>query len=152
MKGKKIIAGFSGWFVIGVALFIITLRLIGYSPYYIKSPSMAPAINVGDLVYVKQEKPEKIQEGDVITYRVSGGELVVTHRVIENDHEARTVITKGDSNRLADSNPVPYDNIVGTLVLKIPKLGFLSAFLDTRMGLIVTIVSVLIILAVNILG
>ncbi len=54
--------------VVLAAIFLMGSRLVGYRVFNIVSGSMAPEYNVGDLIYVKEVKPETVKVGDVITF------------------------------------------------------------------------------------
>ena len=99
----------------------LLLQGLGYSPMAVLSGSMLPSYSVGDLVFInKNVTPEEINEGDVISYRINE-DTVVTHRVVTV--EDGYFITKGDANNIEDSNPVPYDILIGRAWFRIPKLG-----------------------------
>lgn len=51
-----------------LAVLLVGVRVIGFRPYAVLSPSMTPKYGVGDLVYVKAVDPEKIEVGDVLTF------------------------------------------------------------------------------------
>ncbi len=114
--------------------------------YTIVSPSMTPNLNVYDvIVNAKVNRPEDIQIGDIITFTststISKG-LIVTHRVVgiaetENGIEYRT---QGDNNPTPDTATVPFRNIKGKVILKLPQLGKLQQFLATSSGWLVVVV------------
>ena len=54
--------------------------------------------------------------------------------------------TKGDANEDADGSAVHYKNIVGTPVFSIPYLGYLSSWIQTRKGMIMSISIALVVL------
>ena len=54
--------------------------------------------------------------------------------------------TKGDANEAEDGSPVYYKNVVGTPKFTLPYLGYLSAWLQTRKGMIVGITAALVLL------
>jgi signal peptidase len=89
------------------------------------------------------------QKNDVITYK-EGGERIVTHRIIEETKEngQTAFITKGDANRSIDNDTVAPNQIIGKVMLMIPKMGFLVSFSQTPMGLatLIIIPSVLLII------
>jgi len=120
--------------VVLLAVALVGVRVIGFTPYAILSPSMAPEYPVGDLVYVRKAAPENIAAGDVITFVANEDLLVVTHRVVEADRENRRFITKGDANNTTDAAPVLYENVLGIATFSLPKLGYLSMYLSTPSG------------------
>lgn len=120
--------------VVVLAVMLVGVRVIGYTPYAIVSPSMTPAYQVGDLVYVKDCPPEQIQVGDALTFVANEDLLVVTHRVVEADRENRWFVTKGDANNANDSAPVLYENVLGTVRFSLPKLGYISSYFTSPSG------------------
>lgn len=116
------------------------------SLYTIVSPSMTPNINVGDVVVTRKVKnSNEIKVGDVITFvstsSISKG-MIITHRVIEigKDELGVTYKTKGDNNLSPDTSPAQYNNVIGKVVLRIPKLGHLQGLLANQGGWLLLIV------------
>ena len=131
------------------ALFLMGSRLIGYRCYNVISPSMEPLYKVGDLIYVKKVDPYKIKVGDVITFLVDENLVVGTHRVVRIDVEKLHFYTKGDANDVEDGEPVHFNNVIGVPQFSIPKLGYVSDFVQNPPGMYITIgVGVILILAV----
>ena len=112
-----------------------------FSLYTIVSPSMTPNINVYDvIVNLKVKEPSDIGIGDVITFVSESPECLgatVTHRVIgiETGFDGKiSYQTKGDANLIADSALAPYENVIGKVSYKIPKLGRIQFFLASKAG------------------
>lgn len=121
--------------VMAVALPFSVPKLFGYQIYNVLTQSMEPAMPVGSAIYVKRCDPQALRQGDIITFRLSQATgLVETHRVVENDTQARQLITKGDANALPDVNPVSYERVVGKVVMCIPVLGTVSEMLHSGPG------------------
>ena len=129
------------WNVLGTVLVILVVlfaaalvgvRLFGFKPYAVLSPSMTPTYLPGDLIYVLPTEPENIEVGDAITF-MGGEDIIVTHRVYDVDRHARTFITKGDANKDTDP-PVLYENVIGVVRFSLPKLGYVSDFIGTPSG------------------
>ena len=53
----------------------------GYGLFAVRSPSMAPALGVGDLAIAERVAPDDVRQGDVIAFQVGTG-TTVTHRVV----------------------------------------------------------------------
>ena len=121
------------------AVFLMGSRLLGYQCYNIISPSMEPEYMVGDLIYVKKVDPATIKEGDVITFLVNEDLVVGTHRVVRVDAENQHIYTKGDANEIEDSDPVHFNNVIGVPEFSIPKLGYVSDFIQNPPGMYITI-------------
>ena len=131
------------------AVFLMGSRLLGFQCYNVISPSMEPEYGVGDLLYVKKVDPNTIKEGDVITFIVNEDLVVGTHRVVRVDAENQRFYTKGDANEIEDQSPVHFNNVIGVPKFAIPKLGYVSDFVQNPPGMYITIgVGIILILAV----
>ena len=88
------------------------------------SRSMWPALDRGDIVFIKETSPEEIKVGTILVFHHGSG--LAIHRVVHLDGD--TIVTKGDANRTVDS-PITFDDVVGRLPtlwgrdLVIPWLG-----------------------------
>ena len=121
--------------VMAVALPFSVPKLFGYQIYNVLTQSMEPAMPVGSAIYVKRCDPQALEQGEIITFRLSQVTgLVETHRVVENDTQAKQLITKGDANALPDVDPVSYERVVGKVVICIPVLGTVSEMLHSGPG------------------
>ena len=141
---KKIWNIFSTILVVAVvlcAIFLMGSRLLGYKCYTIISGSMQPTYNVGDLIYVKPVEPETVKVGDPITFVLNEDLVVATHRVVRIDAENMRFYTKGDANEIEDNDPVHFNNLIGVPKYSIPKLGYVSEFIQTRNGMYITIIA-----------
>lgn len=109
--------------------------------YVILSGSMEPEMSPGDAVIVDDRGAGSISEGDVITFSREGSDTVVTHRVVDVREESgeRAFETKGDANDQADREPVPAEDVVGTVVLTIPLIGYVVHFVNTPLGFAATV-------------
>ena len=76
-----------------------------------------------------------LEEGDIVVfYKTESDGVPITHRVITNNKEDKTLITKGDANEHNDILPVEYGNVVGCVEFHLPVLGYLSLFLAKPIG------------------
>jgi signal peptidase len=117
-----------------MAMLLVGVRMVGYTPFVVLSGSMEPAYPTGSLIYVKKAAPEAVRVGDPITFQMSGG-MTATHRVVAIDAANRTFTTKGDANNTADGSPVPFGSLIGIPTLCLPYLGYVSAFLSRPPGM-----------------
>ena len=67
--------------------------------------------------------------------------VVATHRVIKIDAEKQHFYTKGLANEIEDSEPVHFNNVIGVPQFSIPKLGYVSDFVQNPPGSYVTIIA-----------
>ena len=95
---------------------------------------MEPAIMTGDVIVIKSFAEYQIN--DVVTFTNNSGK-VVTHRIIEvnNNGGEKSFDTKGDANRSGDDDAISPAQIIGKVVLVIPKLGYIVAFSKTPLGI-----------------
>lgn len=116
----SILLFFSIFFDIQTTFLKKTYRsFFGISAFEIKTGSMENKINVGDLVIVKNTK--NVGLNDIVTFETNGS--FVTHRVVQLFGDQ--IVTKGDANN-TDDDPITSDNIIGKVVLIVPKLGFIK--------------------------
>lgn len=109
-------------------------RLLGYQVYTVVSGSMAPTYCVGDLLFVKSVDVNRIRVNDPITFVLNENLVVATHRVVKIDAENQRFYTKGDANDIADAQPVHFNNVIGVPQFSIPKLGYVSDFIQHPPG------------------
>lgn len=128
--------------VILLAIALVGVRVVGFTPYAVLSPSMTPTYAPGDLIYVKETPTDEIDVGDVITFVADSNNTVVTHRVVEADRDGRKFYTQGDANQNRDGNPVLYENVIGVVEFSIPKLGYVSSYVTSETGRYVAIAAV----------
>ena len=137
--------------IVVLAVLLVGVRLVGLTPYTVISGSMEPTYPVGSLLYVQKVDPTTLQEGDPVTYYMSGGQ-VVTHRVIEvveNPSVGVCYRTKGDANNIADSSLLKYTQVIGRPVMAIPWLGYVSWFIQHPPGTYVAIAAVMVLLCLS---
>ena len=123
----------AGLLVLVVAGLILTKVVPGYGLYFVKSGSMVPTFNPGDLVVtgpIGGTFTGSLAVGKVVTFDT--GTEVVTHRVAEI--KDGKVITKGDANKAEDTAPVAAAAIKGIYMFRIPYAGFINGFVSNRKG------------------
>ena len=154
-KKRVNIIGIVSWIffilVLLLAAAVFLPMLFGARLYTVRTGSMEPAYPVGTMVFVAPVDAEKLEEGDVITFRLEGG-AVVTHRVVENDRQNKQLRTKGDNNNIEDAAPVGYSNVIGRVAFGIPEAGKIFLRLNTRGGRIalsIVVVGAALIILIN---
>ncbi len=131
------------------AVFLMGSRLLGFQCFTVISGSMQPKYMVGDLLYVKEVDVNSIAVGDDITFILNEDLVVATHRVVRVDAENQHFYTKGLANEIEDGEPVHFNNVIGVPQFSIPKLGYVSDFVQNPPGMYITIgVGIVLILAV----
>nr|WP_319488811.1 signal peptidase I [uncultured Caproiciproducens sp.] len=144
----KIISTITLLCVVVVAVIVAGPRIIGWQPYEVLSGSMEPTYHVGSVIYVNKTAAQNVSVNDPITFLMSDGTTIVTHRVVKIDAQNKLFYTKGDANKVEDGGATPFSRLVGKPVFSIPGLGYFTSFLNTRRGMIIvgTILFCLIIL------
>jgi signal peptidase I len=133
-----------GWMTsLVISLVIAGLAFVYFSPdynmYIVRSESMKPSINMGDVIVTGPLAglfSQQIKPGVIVSYQT--GESLITHRVLSLDGE--TLLIKGDAVEDPDPQPVVMSQVKGLYLFKIPKLGYVSAFIHTKPGWFLAIV------------
>lgn len=110
--------------------------------------SMSPSYNYGDLLVIKKIPANEIELGDVIVFNNPDGSEPIIHRVVyvNNTDQGYFYLTKGDNNREIDyfwrneGYPgVPYEEVHGVVVHRIPWVGRISLTLQGIAGIILLV-------------
>lgn len=128
-----------GTAILGITLilciFLMMPKFLGIKTYLVASGSMEPTIPVGSMIYCKEVNPVNLNEDDIIVFFKDEDDSVpITHRVISNDSDAKTIVTKGDANPDLDPIPIQYNNVIGKVIWHTPALGVLTAPLTKPLG------------------
>jgi len=124
--------------VIGVNVYLWNARSLmgntmpmpfGYGCAVVLSGSMEPALQVDDLIFVKAQ--DEFEVNDIVVFQ-DGGSLTV-HRLMHLD--GQTAVTKGDANNAAD-DPIAVEQLIGCVVGRLPKMGIVTRFLKTPVGVL----------------
>ena len=154
-KGITVVIILALWIIILLAaLFAFTTlatrdegnvsSLAGFTPMVVESDSMAPTFSKGDLIVIKKCDTASLNEGDIITFHtiINNEYALNTHRIesIAEMNGARSYVTKGDNNDIADTHVIADGDIVGKYVTRVPGLGKVMNFLSGSVGFLVLIV------------
>lgn len=107
------------WFTVGV---------FPVYPSVVATGSMMPMIKPGDVVLIDKattvEELEGLVVGEVIQFR--RGDILISHRIIEIVEEdgRKKYRTKGDNNSGEDRELVDMQDVKGTIIHVIPKIGW----------------------------
>ena len=110
-----------------------------YALYTVRSGSMQPSINVGDMIVTGPPAGPlngDIKPGTIVTYAYNKG--LVTHRVVAVNGD--NLVTKGDYLEEPDPKLVSMSKIKGVYLFKVPYIGYVSSFAATKQGWFLTIV------------
>lgn len=134
-------------FLLSIAIFLvagIVLPLFKIQPLTIISGSMEPKFPVGSFILVNKVEAKTVKINDVISFKPdSKSDILVTHRVVGIDEDKQTFTTKGDNNKIVDTKPVPFGNLLGKVILCLPLLGYASYYLSLPIGKIIAVIIVI---------
>ena len=105
--------------------------LFKYQALVIATGSMAPSINVGDVIIVnKYEDKKNYDIGKVIAYKKDND--IICHRIIKVMHSGEEVLyeTKGDMNTSSDQLLVNSEDVIGSVTHKVKYIGYPTVILN----------------------
>lgn len=133
----------------------LSLVLLGYQPFVVRSGSMVPTYHVGDVVLVEQVRADELRPGEVasLRYYPEFGESL-THRVrsVRAVDEGVQVETRGDANDSSEVWTVAPDAMVGRVVASVPAIGAPATLVRTAVAPLVIGLVVLAVLVAAVLG
>lgn len=111
----------------------------GWKPFIVLSGSMETEICAGDVAVVKEVDTSTLKENDVIAFKQDN--IVITHRIKEiiNEDGETKFITKGDNNNMEDTGYVLENQVEGKYQFRISRLGNVAMFVQTPIGIIVSL-------------
>ena len=107
---------------------------------------------IDDAVVTMRRSKEDIKVNDVITFvsqNPNHNGVTITHRVVgivKLDNGKVSYRTKGDHNSIPDSSLVEYDNILGKVLFKIPKIGYLQTIIKNYKLLVLIVIPCMLII------
>ena len=122
---------------LGSVLAMSAANHFGYQVLGMKTGSMSPAIDPGDLVLAQRVAPSDVRNGDVITFRApSGSHAPYTHRVVRIQYGTTgpEFVTRGDANAAPDHWTVRYAAEGWRVVRVIPRAGLVMAYTQSPVG------------------
>lgn len=130
--------------VVGFVLVILVAATIplafGDRTFVVRSGSMAPEIDTGDVVAVRTIPPTAARVGDVVTFDHQG--KLTSHRVrsVVRRGDELAFTTQGDANTGREHWRVAADGRIGRVVTRVPKLGFVVVQIRSSVGQLALIV------------
>ena len=126
--------------LVAIAVFVFLSPRLGWRVDTVLSGSMEPHLRVGGVVVTQPVETAGIGTGDIITFRSPLNGKLTSHRVIDVvNGESRGFRTKGDANEDADPFTITEEQLVGKVFLHIPYFGYITGFLKTSLGLLLTL-------------
>lgn len=134
-------------------LLLFLLMLASFSVYIsphfgwrvdeLRSGSMSPRLNTGDLVVTRPIEAPAIAVGDIIVFHAPPdmANAFICHRVIEiHKNSPLSFVTKGDAVEKPDPFVTSAQDVVGIVSFSISRLGHVVTTLQTLPGLLVSLV------------
>jgi signal peptidase len=118
----------------GTLLAAVAPQLAGYRSFTVRSGSMTPAIETGDVVVTEPISPLAARVGDVVTFvDPEGTGKLFSHRVqsLRAEGDEVAFVTRGDANTSTEHWRVPADGSIGRVAYRIPKVGYALAWIDS---------------------
>ena len=130
--GISLMAGF-----VFTILLSTTLPLaVGARSFTVRSGSMSPAIETGDMVVAQRVSPASVRPGDIVTFNNPAGGELTTHRVraVRHSGDSYSFVTRGDANNTSERWKVDANGTLGEIAFRVPKLGYVLAPTNGRTG------------------
>jgi signal peptidase len=124
--------------LVAAALFLLT----GGRALVVRSGSMEPTIDTGDVAATRTVSADDVEVGDIITFKdPSRGRELVTHRAIKIRPKGSRLafVTKGDANTGVERWLIDADGTVGKFQFRVSGAGYALAWTTeptVRFGLI----------------
>jgi len=122
---------------LSILLIWFTVGVFSYYPQVIATGSMRPLIYEGDVIIIKKamktEDIYNLKQGDIIQF--ARDDILITHRInkiLKDEYDNLSFQTKGDNNSSIDTRIVLPNEIRGTLVKVIPKIGIPTLFIKSH--------------------
>jgi signal peptidase len=109
--------------LLGLAFWAVAPMVLGWQPTTVMTGSMAPRIQVGDVVVSRPVDPLSLHQGQVLLFDDpdQAGHLRL-HRFDAPGVDG-AIVTRGDANPSADSSPVARDAVHGVAMVRVPAVG-----------------------------
>jgi signal peptidase len=118
----------------GALLAAVAPQLLGFKSFTVRSGSMTPAIETGDVVVTEPISPLGARVGDVVTFvDPEGTGRLFSHRVqsVRATGEEVAFVTRGDANTSTEHWRVPAEGSIGRVAYRIPKIGYALSWIDS---------------------
>lgn len=139
-KEDKDEEGPMSWMITSIISIGIIWFAVGVFPIYpsvIATGSMEPMIKSGDVILVRKvvdmEGINNLKIDDVIQFRRDT--ILISHRIIEikdDEKEGLGFKTKGDNNSSPDTELVKPEDVKGTILYTVPKIGWLTLLIKSN--------------------
>jgi signal peptidase len=147
LAGPRVVARIAAWTLFGFGCGLVAAAgvpvALGMRSFTVMSGSMAPALNVGDVVVEDQVAARDARIGDLVTFKdphVRG--RLLTHRVTQIHllGDRALFATKGDANNHAERWTTPAGGKIGRVAYRLPLIGYGLVWTGGRIARLVLVV------------
>jgi signal peptidase I len=148
---RVLLAATLAGFVLTYLLASVVPLAFGDRSLVVRSGSMTPAIDTGDIVAVHPITPATARIGDIVTFKRHG--KLTSHRVRAIVRRGATLefTTQGDANTGQEHWSVPAGGRIGRVTYRVPKLGFVVVKVQSPAGRFVLIILPALLLGLSLL-
>jgi signal peptidase len=126
LRAGAFVVWLAAGFVFTTLLSITLPTAVGMRSFTVRSGSMSPTIETGDMVVARRIDPGSAKPGDIVTFNNPQGGALTTHRVrtVMRTGDQYRFITRGDANNTSEDWSVDADGEIGQIAYRVPKLGY----------------------------
>jgi len=145
LKRLSQVLGIIALVYVGIALSVESVPLFGrYHHFVIVSDSMEPTIDVHDVVIIDESK--SYQAGDIIAF-----ETTINDQSVRVVHYVDEIVSTGNGDEIytrsengaQDDWVLSHDDVIGTYVNSVPRIGVFLNFLSSTIGRIVLLINII---------
>jgi len=116
-------------------------QVFGYSFFEVKSYSMYPELDKGDLVIVKKRDVSEYKVDMVVTYITPNDKIPTTHKIVKI--EGNIITTRGINTETNNSDDKPFevDYIIGEVVGVFRNYNNVRDFVTNPIGIVVILLT-----------
>jgi signal peptidase len=127
-------------FVLAILLSSVLPLAFGDRSLVVRSGSMAPSIDTGDIVAVHPIAASSARIGDIVTFDNHGKLTSHRARAIQRSGSKIIFTTQGDANTGQEHWQVAANGRIGRVLYRVPKLGFVVVRVQSPTGRFVLII------------
>ncbi len=132
----------------------MTIKVFQFKPYVVITESMEPVLNVDDMIIVTNPNVDKLEVGDIITFKAdidyNGSKEIVTHYIfsITEDGDDYIIRTNRYGSTVPDTWILRSADVIGVYGFRIPQLGVFINFVKSPFGIAAIAVNAVVIGAI----
>ncbi len=142
IKGKTAARWISNLILCYLIIMIVPITVpswFGLDKYVIASGNISSVFNEGCLLYVKDAKPQDVQQGQVIIFNSGQSDAYLGNlRVAEKHDDTQQFVldTQGEKSYI---QRIAYRNLMGRVVIGLPVFGYISLWFESVAGKVISV-------------